>query len=89
MLEKITSKYYKRTQMMKFVENAEKMVRKYGWEDRVTYPYRYPIKVTEIIADCKDYDNCTSGTQMYLVSLANGLIDIMNEWEGSRNVHSI
>ena len=80
-MKKIENRYTARADMMAFIEEAEQMISKYGWEDRTVTPWGFELKVTKIIADCKDYDICTKGTQEYLVSLANGLMPILNAWE--------
>lgn len=64
-----------------FVAEAERMIEQYGWQERTVHPYSFPMKITKIIADLKDYDNCTSGSKDYLIALANGLAEIMNKWE--------
>lgn len=71
-----------RAQLMHFIKRADRMVKVYGWEDKVTHPYpSVPMKVTEILDECRDYDNCTPGSQCYLISLAEGLRRIMEAWE--------
>ena len=65
----------------KFIDTAENMIEKYGWQNRVVHPYSLPVKVMKNISDLKDFDNCTRGSQEYLISLANGLAPIMNKWE--------
>ena len=64
-----------------FVEEAESLIEKYGWHDMAVHPYSYPMKVTRIIEMLKDYQLCTTGSKVYLISLANGLVDILNAWE--------
>ena len=81
MLEQISKNDTKRGEVMNFVEKAEQMVKEYGWEDREVHPWRSPMKVTEILAYCKDYDSCTYSTMNMLVSLINGLVPILNAWE--------
>lgn len=82
MLNKIEGRYNWYAQVEAFVLEAEKMVEAYGWEDEIVHPYaNCPIKVTKIIADLKDFDRCTNGSQEYLIQLANGLADILNKWE--------
>lgn len=82
MLNKINGRWGRSDQVKEFAEKAEEMIVKYGWEDRVTYPYpNCRTKVTKIVDDLKDYDNCTEGSQDYLVLLANGFADILNAWE--------
>lgn len=76
-MEKIRS----RADLMAFVKKAYEMVERYGWQDRETYPYSFPIKVTKILRDCKSFDRCTRGSQDYLIALANGLQERMAAWE--------
>lgn len=82
MLNKINYKSFDvRAQLNAFIKEAERMVAAYGWENKVTHPYgNYQVKVTKIINDLKDYDKC-SGSQDYLISLANGFADVLNSWE--------
>lgn len=82
MLQKITDKWNTGEQMEKLVKEAEELVERYGWQDRITHPYENcPTKVSKILADCKDYYECTKGTREYLVQLINGLVPILNSWE--------
>ena len=83
MLRKIEGRYNRREQMAEFVKEADRMIREYGWEEETTMPYGYPVKVTKLLDDCRDYDKCTKGSQEYLVGLANGLAEILNAWEES------
>lgn len=64
-----------------FIAEAERMIEDYGWEDREVFPYNFPIKVTKILGDFKDFDRCTSGSKEYLIHMVNGLAEIMNAWE--------
>lgn len=64
-----------------YIKAAWDMVNKYGWQDRMVYPYSFGMKVTKILEDMNDFDRCTSGSKEYLVSLFNGLVDILNAWE--------
>lgn len=69
-----------------FIEEAEAMIEKYGWENRTVMPYNdVTMKITDIINHFKDYDRCTKGSQEYLVGLINGLGSIMNSWEKYEN----
>lgn len=81
MLQKITGKTGRSEQMKRFAKEAEAMIEKYGWHNRTVMPYGYQMPVRKIIADCKDYDRCTAYSQDVLISLANGLTDILNAWE--------
>lgn len=81
MIEKIKSRYNRSEDMKRFIREAEQMIEKYGWEGRKTHPYSYPMTVEEILSHLKDYDICTSGSQEYLICLANGFADILNGWE--------
>lgn len=74
--------YFLEEQVRDFVKEAERMIETYGWQEMVTHPYpNCPVKVTKIIADLKDYDQCTRGSREYLIQLANGLSRILNKWE--------
>ncbi|WP_298535710.1 hypothetical protein [uncultured Methanobrevibacter sp.] len=81
MLQKIKGNYNVRQQVKAFIKEADRMVNAYGWQNRVTYPYSYPMKITGIIEELKDYDSYTAGSKAHLISLANGLADILNAWE--------
>lgn len=72
-----------------FIKEAESMIEKYGWQEKTVRPYSFNVKVTKIIADLKDYRRCTSGSQEYLISLANGLAKILNSWEEFENKEKI
>lgn len=65
----------------KFIREADRMISEYGWQDKVVHPWSYPIKITSIIDDLRDYDSCTIGSKHQIISLVNGLADILNEWE--------
>lgn len=64
-----------------FLAEAERMITEYGWQDRSVHPYGYPVKVTKILKDFRDFDICTKGSKEYLILLVNGLAEIMNAWE--------
>ena len=81
MLQEITGCYGLQAQVDSFVKEAERMVQEYGWQERTVHPYSFPMKVTKIVDDLKDYERCTSGSKLYLIGLANGLAEIMNAWE--------
>lgn len=82
MIKKLRTRPLFSDEIEAFIKEAEDMIGKYHWEERIVHPYpNCPLKVTKIISDLKDYDNCTSGSKDYLVLLANGLADIMNKWE--------
>lgn len=73
----------------KFVKDGWAMVKKYGWYDKVVYPYSYPVKVTKILHDVADYRECTKGSQEYLNTLANGTAKILNHWEEVENEEDV
>lgn len=81
MLKKIEGRYYRSSQMAAFVKEAERMIEAYGWQKRTVSPYSFSMPLAKVIKDLKDYDICTDGSKEYLISLANGLTDIMNAWE--------
>lgn len=64
-----------------FIDEANALIEKYGWQDRTVTPYSYPEKVTKIVNTLRDYNRCTTGSQHYLIALANGLADILEAWE--------
>lgn len=77
-----TIQHCHKTEMDAFVKEASAVVEKYGWGDMIVHPYPdCPITVRKILADCRDFEACTTGSQEYLVDLANGLIHILNAWE--------
>lgn len=70
-----------RKELMLFVSNAEAIIKKYGWEQRKTYPYPgCPMDAIKIINDCKSYDECTECSKDYLLDLATGFEKILNAW---------
>ena len=81
MLQKITGRYGLQAQVESFIKEAERMVQEYGWQEWTVHPYSFPMKITKIVDDLKDYDRCTKGSKEYLIQLANGLAEIMNAWE--------
>ena len=69
-----------------FVEEARAMVKKYGWEEKTVRPWeKVSVKVTEIIDQTADYDNCSYDSKLYLQDYANGLVNILNKWEEFEN----
>lgn len=84
MLNKLVWGTYKKsdaTERKAFLEEADRMVREYGWQDKTVMPYSYPVKVTKILDDFREFDKCTSGSKCYLIELVNGLVEILNAWE--------
>ena len=81
MLKKLEGYIITSDSVKEFVKEAERMIRRYGWQDATVHPYEFPMKVTKIIRNLKDYDKCTRCSKDYLVDLANGLARIMNKWE--------
>lgn len=83
MLQKL-KKYSGYKERQDFINEAERMIHEYGWEERTVMPYSFEMKITKIIDDFKGFDNCTGGSQSYLISLVNGLADTLNAWEKNR-----
>lgn len=81
MLNKITGRYGVGAQVASFVEEAERMIGEYGWQDRTVSPYMHAEPLVKYIGWLKEYDRCTRGSKEHLVLLANGLADVMNAWE--------
>jgi len=66
---------------MKFVVQAEHIMQKYGWENRVSHPYPLcPMTFQDILSNCRDYDRCTNGSKEYLIMLAEGFRKILESW---------
>ena len=81
MLNKIEGRYGRTEQVEAFVKEAERMIERYGWEKEVVHPYSFAMPITQIIGYLKDWDVMTSGSRDYCVTLANGLVPILNAWE--------
>ena len=64
-----------------FVQEATRMVNTYGWHERTVCPWSVPEKVTKTIAYISDFSHCTFSSKQMLITLANGLADILNAWE--------
>ncbi len=64
-----------------FVTETERMIGEYGWQNRTVAPYGHKEKLTKIVEKLKDYDRCTFGSKQQLISIANGLGDILTAWE--------
>lgn len=81
MLDKIEGRYWVRKQMMDFIETAEGMIKKYGWQNMTIAPYNHAEPIMKVVAWLKDYDRCTAGSKETLVLIANGMADVLNAWE--------
>lgn len=69
-------------QVEALADEMDQMVKRYGWQDRTTMPWPgVKMTVAEITKNMREYRNCTKGSKLYLIDLANGLVDIMNAWE--------
>ena len=74
-------KFKNGAELAAWVKEAEAAISKYGFEDKVVYPYpNCPVKASKVITDCKDYSRCTKGSQEYLLMLADGFSDILKVW---------
>lgn len=86
MLNRIESRYGRGEKLMAEVAKAEEMVSRYGWQERTVMPYSYPEKVTKLLWECKQFDDCTPGSRDYLIQLWNGLAGILNAWDEQEQV---
>lgn len=77
--------YGRRERFMELKARAEEITERHDWYDRTTFPYSYPVKVGEILKECEDYDDCTSGSQAYLYTYIKGLVEILEKWEKDYN----
>ncbi len=63
-------------------DEMDQMVQRYGWQDRTVMPWSgVKMSVAEITRNMRDFSRCSKGSKLYLIDLANGLVDIMNAWE--------
>ena len=69
-----------RVTMMAFVKEARRMVKLFGWEDKVVHPYGFAEKVTKVLDRLADYDACTASDKGFLRDEANGLGNVLNAW---------
>ena len=85
MLQKLVWETYTKStpaERQSFIDEAERMIREYGWQDRTVMPWAgVQLNITKIINDLKDLDNMTNCSKSYMIALANGLADRMNSWE--------
>lgn len=85
MLEKLIWETYRKSNAadrQKFIDEAERMIYTYGWEDRTVMPWEHcELRITTIINDLKTFDQMTSESKSYFIDVVNGLADIMNAWE--------
>lgn len=69
-----------REELYEWIEYAERMLKKYGWENRKVFPYTTAENSIDIVNYVKDYDNCTVGSKRYLMTFANRFGDILEAW---------
>lgn len=81
-MEKLTSRYTTAQAVLTLADEMDSMVKKYGWQDRTVCPWPgVKMTVADITRNMRGYSQCTTGSKLYLIDLANGLVDIMNAWE--------
>lgn len=69
-------------QVETLADEMDRLVEKYGWQERTVMPWAgVKMTVAEITRNMRDYSKCTKGSKLYLIDLANGLVEIMNAWE--------
>ena len=73
--------YEMRNKFLTLRERAESITAEHNWYERKVHPYSYPVAIREILTECKNYDNCTSGSKVYLYQLIKGLVEILDEWD--------
>lgn len=81
MLKKIEGKENLSAQVREFVEEARRMVSRYGWTEKTVMPYSFKMQITDMIDDLSRYDKCGKHSKAILIEEANGLAQIMNSWE--------
>lgn len=81
-MEKLTSRYTTAQAVLTLADEMDSMVKKYGWQDRTVCPWPgAKMTVADITRSMRGYSQCTAGSKLYLIDLANGLVDIMTAWE--------
>ncbi len=81
-----------RAERAAWVAEAKRMVAAYGWEHRTTMPWPgVEMSVLRIINDVIliDEEPMTKGSVIEILSLAEGLTDIMNAWEQHERVGKV
>ena len=85
MLEKLIWETYRKSNAearQKFIDEAERMIYTYEWEDRTVMPWQgCELRATTIINDLKTFDQMTNESKAYFIDVVNGLAEIMNAWE--------
>lgn len=74
------NKYTTAPEVAAFAKAARTICEENGWMGRNTYPYSYPVRASEIIEQLESFEECTSGTKLYLMQLANGFMDVLEMW---------
>jgi hypothetical protein len=80
-MRRLGNRYTQREDVLTFAREAEEMVERYGWQERETHPYGFPVKVAKIINNLKDYDLYERGSQEHLAMYVNPLGEILEAWE--------
>lgn len=80
MLQKMKDRQEASKMISDYCKEARRMIKEYEWEDRETYPYDFPMKLSEVVDQIEMYPDCTPSSQDYLITLANGLAMRMNRW---------
>ena len=72
-----------RAEYFKAVGEIESMIAKYGWDNETSCPFGDSMKFSEILKCLKEdeYENCTKGSQLYLIELANGFMNVLEARE--------
>lgn len=83
MLQKLANgKVFKATaeERKAFLDTAWWMVRRYGWGDKVVYPFDAPLYVAGILVDLEEIDGYKPETQELIIETANRLAETLNGW---------
>jgi hypothetical protein len=68
------------SEMMNRIKEIEETCKKYGFMDRKVSPYSFWIKVKDLIAGWKDYDECTRCSQQVIDAEVRGFEKILHSW---------
>lgn len=82
MLKKIEGRYFWNRQMEENLREAERMIERYGWQERTIAPFGHSEPLMRYIGYMRDFPNCTEGSREWMVLfINNGFADILNAWE--------
>lgn len=72
------------------LNKAKSIIAHYGWENEYTYPYSYPVKISDFLKALEDYDIMTYMSRELAVAELNGFImHCINPWVAYQNAPKV